>query len=76
MLVNQLQRQLVAQDFSLEQEDEIIARQINDILTKEHSGIAEEDEALLSGLTEKLLQDEKRKKKIVKQIRALQKEKR
>lgn len=75
-LVNQLQSQLVAQDFSLEQEDEIIAKQINDILSKESSGVSEKDEALLSDLTEKLLQDEKRKKKIVKQIRALQKEKR
>ena len=76
MRVNQLERQLIAQDFSLEREDEQLARQINDLLTKESTGISEKDDELLTALTERMLSDESRRKKILKQIRRLQKEKR
>lgn len=75
MKINQIERQLIAQNFSIEQEDEKIARQISDILIKEGSGISEKDEELLTALTERILKDEKRRKKLFKQIRKLQKEK-
>ena len=76
MKLTQLERQLIAEEFSIEQEDEKIARQINDLLVKESSGISENDERLLTALTERMLTDEKRRKKIIKQILSLQKKKR
>ncbi|MEK6951510.1 MAG: hypothetical protein AABX29_00690 [Nanoarchaeota archaeon] len=74
--ITALERQLIAQDFSIEQEDEKIARQINDLLVKESSGVSERDEQILTALTERMLKDEKRRKNILKQILRLQKEKR
>ena len=74
--VNLLEHQLIEQDFSIEQEDAHIARQINDILIKERSGITLKDEELLNTLTVRMIQDEKRRKKILKHISRLQKEKR
>lgn len=76
MNLNQLERQLVAQEFSIEQEDEKIARQMNDLLAKESSGIQEKNEELLTALAEKILKDETRRKRILKEIRKLQKKKR
>lgn len=76
MKINQLERQLLAQEFSIEQEDKRIAEQINAILVKESSGISEKDEELLAALTERLISDEKRRQKILEEIRKLQKEKR
>ncbi len=76
MKMLQLEKQLLAEEFSVEQEDEKIARQINDLLVKESSGISEDDERLLTALTKKMLKDEKRRKKIIKQILKLQKKKR
>ncbi len=74
--LGKLERQLIAQDFSLEQEDEKIVRQINALLVKESSGVSEQDEGLLTALAERMLQDEKRRKRIIKQILKLQKRKR
>ncbi|MDP3640793.1 MAG: hypothetical protein Q8R53_06385 [Nanoarchaeota archaeon] len=73
--VSQLQKRLIAEGFSLEQEDEKIARQINDLLNREESGISEPDEELLSSLTEKLLKDEKRRRRIIKAVLKLQRKK-
>jgi hypothetical protein len=70
-----MERQLIADEFSIEQEDEKIARQINDVLVKERSGVSENDEKLLTALTERMLTDEKRRKHIIKEILHLQKEK-
>ncbi len=72
--VKRLEQQLIVEEFSIEQEDEKIARQINDILTKENS--SKNDEELLTALTEKLLKDEKRRRKIIKEILKLQRKKR
>jgi len=44
MKINQVQRQLIAGEFSLEQEDEKIARQINDALAKESEIMSESAE--------------------------------
>lgn len=76
MKLTQLERQLIAKAFSIEQEDEKIARQIHDLLVKESSGISEKDEELLTALAERMFKDEKRRKNILKQILRLQKEKR
>jgi len=75
MKLNRIERQLIAEEFSIEQEDERIARQISGLLIKESSGILERDEELLTALTEKLLKDEKRRKRIIKEILKLQKKK-
>lgn len=69
------QRELLAQNFSLEQKDVQIARQINELLVRESTGISENDESLLNQLTEQLLKDEERRIKIVEEIRKLQKKK-
>ena len=74
--IGELERKLIAENFSVEQEDDKIAKQINDLLVKESSGISENDEKLLTDLTERMLNDEKRRKKIIKQILKLQKKKR
>jgi DNA-directed RNA polymerase subunit RPC12/RpoP len=74
--INHAERQLIAQEFSAEQEDEKIVRQINDLLIKESSRFSENDEQLLTALAERLLKDEKRSKRIAKEILKLQKEKR
>lgn len=71
--VRDLERQLLAQEFSTEQEDEKIVRQINDLLIKESHEINQQDEEALNVLTQRLFQDEKRRKKIVKEIMKLQK---
>ena len=71
-----LERQLPGEEFSIEQQDEQIARQINDLLTRESSGVSEKDEQLLNDLLERLIKDEKRRKNLLEDIRSLQKEKR
>ncbi len=75
MKLSQFERQLLAEEFSIEQGDEKIARQINDLLVKGSSGFSENDEKLITALTERMLKDEKRRKKIIKQILGLQKKK-
>ena len=75
--LNQLERQLLSEEFSIEKTDEELARQINDILIKEGpSGFPEVDEQLLNSLLERMLADEKRRKRLLKEIRKLQKRKR
>ena len=73
--VNQLEKKLIASDFSIEQEDGQIAKQIADLLNKESSG-QEIDEGVLTALVEKLLKDKKRERSILKQLRSLQRKKR
>ena len=77
MVLGGFQRQLLAEEVNLEKEDGNIAKQINDLLEKERiSGISDKDEELLNTLTKIMLSDEKRRKKIIKQILSLQKKKR
>ena len=73
--INLLERQLVQNEFSLEQSDMKIAQQIHALLLREQEDISMENEELLTSLTEKLIYDEKRRKKILKQIISLQKKK-
>ena len=73
--VNRLERQLLEEEFSLEKSDEEIARQMNEILVRESSGISQKDDELLTSLVERLFQDEKRRKKLIKEIWKLQRKK-
>ena len=73
--INLLQKKLIEQDFSLEQEDDHIARQINELLIRESSGISDKDEELLTALTERIIKDEGRRKRILTQLGKLQKKK-
>lgn len=73
--VNRLEQRLIADDFKLEREDEQLARQINDLLGKESAGISENDEELLTALIERMLSDESRRRKILRRIRRLQRDK-
>ncbi|MBI1969037.1 hypothetical protein HYS49_03945, partial [Candidatus Woesearchaeota archaeon] len=73
--ISQLQKKLIAEEFSLEQEDEKIGRQISDFLTRENIEFSEKDEEMLQLLTEKLLKDERRRRKVIKQVLRLQKKK-
>lgn len=74
--VGEIERTLIRQEFSIEQEDIKIAKQINDVLVKEDSGASYKDEELLNELTERLLEDAKKRKRILKEIKSLQKKKR
>ena len=76
MKLNQMERRLLAEDFSLEQEDEKIARQINDQLIKESRFIVKSEQEVTPALLEKLIKDEKRRRKVLKHILQLQREKR
>ena len=76
MQINQYERQLLEEDFSIEQTDEKITLQIRQLLFREGAVPTEEGEKLLTGLTEKLLKDDKRRKKIIKEILKLQRKKR
>lgn len=71
-----LQAKLVKEELSLEQSDEQIAQQINALLVKESIEVSKENEDLLNSLIEKLVDDEKRRKKLVRQLRKLQNQKR
>ena len=74
--MGELQRRLLAREVSLENEDHKIAAQINDILVRQRiSGISDGDEKLLDDLTKKMLSDENRRKKVIKEIIRLQKKK-
>lgn len=71
-----LEAQLLAEDFSITREDKAIAEQMHAILNRESSGVSKKDEEILTALVERMLKDEKRRKRILKKIRELQKEKR
>ena len=73
--VNEFLTQLLKEEFSLERNDEEIARQINSLLIKEGTTSSEEDEKILQGLIEKLIKDGNRKKSIAKEMLKLQKSK-
>lgn len=70
--VSVVQAKLLKEEFSLEQSDEQIAQQINALLVKESFDVSKENEDLLNSLVEKLVDDEKRRKKLLRQIRKLQ----
>ena len=77
MKLNQLERQLLSEEFSIEKTDEELARKINDVLIgEEPSGFPELNEQLLESLIERMLVDEKRRRKLLKEVRKLQKRKR
>ena len=72
--LNQMEKQLLVDEFSLEQEDEKIVRQINNQLTKEVGFILKSEHDVTSALVERLIKDEKKRRKILKQILKLQRE--
>ncbi len=72
--LNRLERQLMAEEFSLEETDGKIAQKIYALLAKESSGISFDDE-LVTNLVKIMLTDEKRRKGILKEILKLQKKK-
>jgi len=74
--VSTVQAKLLREELSLEQSDEQIAQQINALLVKESIEVSKENEDLLNSLVEKLVDDEKRRKKLVRQLRKLQNRKR
>lgn len=74
--ISQLQKKLMAEEFSLEQEDVKLGREINDFLEREKVEFSEKDEEVLQLLVQKLLKDEKRRRKIIKEILRLQRKKR
>jgi hypothetical protein len=76
MKINQMERRLLAEEFSLEQKDEKIAERINDELIKESAFILKTDQEVTPALLEQLIKDEKRRKKILKEILKLQRWKR
>jgi len=73
--VNILENSLIEREFSLEKEDEQLARQIHDIIAKEGFKTTESDEELLTALTEKMLKDDARRRRILAKIRELQRAK-
>jgi transposase-like protein len=74
--LSQIERRLIAEEFSLEQEDEKIARQINAQLIKESGFILSKPEHdVTSALLKKMIVDEKRRKKILKQLLRIQSKK-
>ncbi|HLD79970.1 MAG TPA: hypothetical protein VJA18_05415 [Candidatus Nanoarchaeia archaeon] len=71
-----VQSKLLKEELLLEKDDEQIAQQINSLLAKESFEVSKENEDLLNSLVEKLVDDEKRRKKLLRQIRKLQNRKR
>jgi len=69
--VARLERTLISDEFSIEQEDEALALQIHSLLQKANLSDSDEDE--LTKLTSRMLKDEKRRKKIIQHILHLQK---
>jgi len=74
--VSMLQAKLLKEELFLEQSDEQIAQQINALLVKESIEVSKENGDLLNSLVEKLVDDEDRRKNLLKQIRKLQNRKR
>ena len=71
-----LQTKFLKKELFLEQSDEQIAQQINALLVKESIEVSKENGDLLNSLVEKLVDDEDRRKNLLKQIRKLQNRKR
>ena len=71
-----VEQNLIKAEFSLDQEDEDIAKQMQAALLRERSGVTAQDEQLLNELTAKLIADTKKRKKIVNLIRKVQRRKR
>lgn len=69
--VDELEAALLRQKFSIDREDAEITAQINAILAKKRS---KPDEEIMNALVERLLADEARRAKILKELKRLQKE--
>ena len=74
--VSMLQSKLLKEELLLEQNDTQIAEQISSLLAKESVDVSKENEDLLKALVEKLFDDNKRQKGLLKAIRKLQNKKR
>ncbi len=72
MKIKTLERKLQQDASLIQKEDAEIAEQINNLLVREN--ISEKDQQIVTALTKKLKVDEKRRKKILKEIKKLQKE--
>ncbi|MFH1400583.1 MAG: hypothetical protein ABIH41_03625 [Nanoarchaeota archaeon] len=68
-----MERALLDEEFSLERKDEEIAKQLARVLAAESTGDSASDSRMLTSLAETLLEDEKRRKRIIEQILKLQK---
>lgn len=75
--LNLLEKRLLEEEFSIEQTDKEIVVQINALLLQEDSeqNITADREALLSALIERLILDQDRRKKILRDLLKLQKKK-
>ena len=69
-----LENQLIREEVSIGLEDHEIARRIEYLLRNLSSGDSKQDEGTLNLLLERLLKDQKRRKKILKLIEELQQE--
>ena len=69
--VTQLERKLLAQEAAIQKADEVIVRQIADILNQPDTTSQDEDQVI--ALIGKLLSDEKRVRRLTKDLRRYQK---
>ena len=72
--VTQLEQKLLAQEAAVQKADEVIVRQIADILNRPDTTSQDEDQ--VTALIGKLLSDEKRVRRLTKDLRRYQKKKR
>jgi len=68
-----VESKLIAEEFAIDQDDAKAAQQIHSLLAKGKT--TKQDEAALNDLVKRLVQDEKRRKKILREIVKLQKRK-
>jgi len=78
MNVNVLITKLLREISSLDAGDEAIAKEMHAVLSKEYEGVGltEGNEHILNHLLTRLMADEQRRRKVLKEIRKLQKKKR
>ncbi len=72
---NQLEAQLNRADFSFDREDEEIARQMSEVLSKEGVIVTKEEEEALNHLLQRRIAEEGRRMKILQQLKKIQQEK-
>lgn len=73
--VNELEGKLNRADFSFDRDDEVVAKQIHDVLQRENSVVSVQDEEVLRHLIERRITDEKRRLRILQELRRLQDQK-
>lgn len=78
MNLNKLEQKLLQEISSLDAGDEVIAKEMHTVLSKEYAGVglAEGNESILNNLIVRLMADEQRRRKLLKEIRKIQKKKR